>query len=169
MATLGALYKSVYNRVWNLIDTDSSLDFFKTKQKSFFPKQEDLLHPSLYPWIFLADGGTDPVEIWRSPRHWQNEFRAAVVYLTHARLFNTDDLVFSDDPQVNGIGDIRILLEELFWGDQKVADFGVPGINDWTIGRTGPPTILNIQRIAMSEFVAAQQMDLVFKVNKRDS
>ena len=169
MATFGELYKSVYNRAWGLIDTDASLDFFKTKQKSFFPKQDDLLHVNLYPWIFMADGGTDPVDIWRTPRVWRAEFTILIVYLTHARLFQTDDLVFSDDANVNGIGDIRILLESLFWGGRKVQDFGVPGINDWNIGRTGPPTVLNVQRIAMSEFIASQQMELVFKVNKRDS
>lgn len=171
MAYFGETYKLIYNRVWNLVSDDSSLDFFKTKQKAFFPKQEDLLHPSLYPWLFLADGGSGETEAWRAPRHWQNEFSVLIVYLTHAKLFETNNMVFSDDPTVNGVGDIRILLETLFWGSSKVQDFGIPGgdVNDWTMGKTGDPTALNVQRIAMSEFVQAQQMELIFKVNKRDS
>ncbi len=169
MATVGEIYKSIYNRAWSLVDTDSSLDFFKTKQKAFVPTQEDLTHPSLYPWIFLADGGSDPIDTWRMPRVWKNEYSVLIVYLTHARLQQGDNMVFSDDPNMRGVGDIRILLEELFWGGSKVQDFGVPGVNDWTQGRTGPPTVLNVQRIAMSPYVSSQQMELIFKVNKRDS
>ncbi len=157
--------KQIFNKVYEVLQ-DSSLSYFKTNQKGFTPKQENLLAPTQYPWIFIEFGGITPPEVYRT-LIFSYEFTVNVIAMTLADRGEITDLIFTDSLNANkGIGDINADLGALFWGYKK-SGFGIDGIIDWTIGRVGTPNVLHIQPLLASPYVRGIQMDLVFKCQER--
>lgn len=172
MSMFDAIPKPIYDRLFAILEAaaagSGTLSYFKTMQRAFFPRAENLLAPTLYPWLFIEFGGISGIDLHRFPANWKYEFTIAVVYMTFADRGDVTDLVFSADGNTNkGVGDITADLGSVLWGGNK-ADFGVEGIIDWTIGRVGYPSVLNIQRLLLSEYIRGLQMDLVFKISETD-
>jgi len=158
---------SIYNKVNELINTDSRLNYFETKQSGFYPRGETLLVPAIFPWIFTEMGGMNTIEWARSSAVWRYEYIVNVVAMTHADKGDPTTLIVGDGTNVNkGIQDIASDLVDVFW-EKKVSRFDVPGVRDFTIRRVGQPSVLNVQRLLMSPFIRGIQIDLAFLVEER--
>jgi hypothetical protein len=156
--------KAIYDKVYTLL-ADNSLSYFKTKQRGFIPVNENLLHPSQYPWIFIEFGGLTPPEPYRLPYVFTYEFTVNVVAMTLADKAGFEDLVYNINNTNKGIGDITADLGALFWAYKK--NFDVDGIIDWSIGRVGPPNVSLVQPLLINPYVRGIQFDLVFKCQER--
>ena len=158
---------NIYNKVNELIDTDVRLNYFETKQPGFYPRGENLLVPTMYPWIFTEMGGMNTIESARSPAVWHYEYIVNVVAMTHADKGDPTTLIIGDGTNVNkGIQDIASDLVDIFW-EKKVSRFDVLGVRDFTIRRVGQPSVRNVQRLLMSPFIRGIQIDLAFLVEER--
>lgn len=173
MSMFDAIPKAIYDRLFTILETAAegagTLSYFKTMQRAFFPRSENLLAPTLYPWLFIEIGGYSEIDLYRYPNNWSYELIIPIVYMTFADRGDVTDLVFSEDGNTNkGIGDITADLGPVVWAHKN--DFGVSvpnaSITDWKIGRVGYPNVLNIQRLLLSEYIRGLQMDLVFKISE---
>lgn len=159
--------KAVYDRLFTILDESVTLNYFNTRQKGFFPRSENLLAPTLYPWLFTEIGGFSEIGIYRYPRNWTYELTIPIVYMTFADRGDVVDMVSSDNGNANkGVIDMTADIGEVVWAYKT--DFGVAGVVDWNIVRVGTPNILSVQRLLMSEYVRGLQMDLVFQIQKVD-
>jgi hypothetical protein len=167
-AMFNTVPKAVYDKMWTILDTTTpTFDFFRTKQRAYYPRAENLINPAFYPWAFIDASGYDPIERLRSPRVWKYEFTVPLVVMTFAVQGDIESLVFaSGESDTLGILDIAGIVGEEFW--KRRGGFGVTGVRDWTIGRVGIPTVLNVQRHLMNPYVRGVQMDFIFQVNERD-
>ncbi len=157
--------KAVYDKMFAILSTDSSLDYIATKQRGFNPKEPDTLVPNLFPWVFIEFGGYSPVEVYAMPKKWDYEFTIAVVAMVLADKGRPEDLVFrsGDYDQGRGIGDVVADIGNVLWG-YKDNMFDVVGVLDWTITRVGTPSILAIQQLLMNPYVRGVQMDVSFQL-----
>jgi hypothetical protein len=161
------IINDVYDAVNDLIDSDSRLSYFATKQRGFFPRGENLLVPTMYPWLFTEMGGLGTLSVARSPAVWRYEYIVNVVAMTHADKGDPTTLVVGDGTNDNkGIQDIAQDLLAIFW-EKKISKFDVVGVRDYTIRRVGQPSVLNIQRLLLSPFIRGIQIDLEFTLEKR--
>ena len=158
--------KAIYERIYTLLQ-DSSLSYVKLLQRGFVPKNENMLHPSQYPWLFIEDGGTTPPEPYRSLT-FAYEYTVSIVAMTLADKGDMENMVFSNGlTNVNkGIGDIRADLGLLFWGHKK-GGIGVVGVRDFMFGRTGSPNLGHVTPLLINPFIRGIQMDLIFQCEEK--
>lgn len=157
----------IYDRLFEIIDTDATFDYCKLKQRGFNPRSENLLSPTMYPWIFIEYVSQSAIEPYRHPRVWTYEQTFGVICMTLADRADFDSVVYreSNSQNVNkGVGDMIADVQKVLW--QHHEDFGETGdtLLKWTIGRVGTPSVLQVQRILMSEFVRGLQIDVTFQI-----
>lgn len=158
--------KLVYNAVYNILVDHATFSYIQTKQRGFIPKSGDILHPSLYPWVFIEFGGFTTIELLRMPTVWEYEFTVHMVAMTVADRGDVESLVYNDGSNVKkGIGDIAADIGTVFWL-RKNDQLGISGVRDWNIARVGTPSVLSVQRLLASEFVRGIQVDFVFQINE---
>lgn len=164
----GDVAKNIYTAFFNLLDSDSTFDYVKTKQKGFYPRDPDNIPPTMYPWIFIEYGGMGEIAAIAAPRVWGYDFTLACVALTFADKGDPTNLVFRDSVNDNkGIGDMVADISDVFWSNMKVNHFGVVGVRDWTIGRVGIPSVLSVQRLMLTNpYVRGVQLDFVFDLKE---
>ncbi|MHC4395614.1 MAG: hypothetical protein ACYS1A_08155 [Planctomycetota bacterium] len=159
--------KLIYERMFEILQ-DSAFDYFETRQKGFYPRAENLVNPTFYPWAFIEFGGISHIEVIRAPMVWEYHFTIALVAMTCADKGDPTSLVFNDGTNdKKGIGDIIEDVGSKYWENKN--DFGVTGntLRDWSIARVGPPSILNVQRLLVHPFIRGVQFDFVFQINER--
>lgn len=157
----------IYKRMFEIL-SDSYFDYFQTRQEGFYPRADNLVNPTLYPWVFIEEGGTSDIEVIRFPMVWQYSYTVALVAMTCADKGDPTSLVFNDGTNdKKGIGNIRSDIGNKFW-EHKI-DFGIAGntLRDWRIIRTGTPSILNVQRLLVHPLIRGVQFDFVFQINER--
>lgn len=160
--------KQIYEKVFEVLSTDASLSYFETCQKGFYPRSENLVNPTLYPWVFIEFGGYGGISSYRVPRVWEYEFTIPMVAMTIADKGDPTSLVFNDGTnEKKGIGDIIADIGAVFW-QRKIDQFGIEGVNDWNISRVGTPSVLSVQRLLVNPFVRGVQMDFSFQIIERD-
>jgi len=157
--------KQIYDRLFAILSTAPTLNYFKTKQRAYAEVSADLLAPTLYPWFFIDEGSISNLEVHRFPKNWVYQFIVPIVYMSFADKGKTTDLVFSQNLNANkGTGDMTADIGNVLWAHKN--DFGVQGVIDWTIGRVGTPDVLTVQRILVNPLVRGRQMDLVFQISE---
>lgn len=157
--------KAIYEFVYGLL-SDNSLSYFKTKQRGFVPVNENLLHPSQYPWIFIEFGALIMPEVYRMPRVFTYEFTINVVAMTLADKAGFEDLVYNVNNTNKGIGDITADLGTVFW-DKKINGTGIEGVLDLNIKQAVAPTVMLVQPLLINPYIRGVQIDLVFKCQER--
>jgi len=164
-----AIPKTIYERIYILLQSLEVANggYVKLLQRGFVPKNENMLHPSQYPWIFIEDGGTTPPEPYRT-FVFTYEYMVNIVAMTLADKGDMEDMVYSHGfTNINkGIGDIRADLGALFWGYKK-GGIGVAGVRDFTIGRTGNPNLGHVTPLLINPFIRGIQMDLIFQCEEK--
>lgn len=169
--------KQLYEAVYAELNGSNDLTYFSQIQRGFFPKSADIIHPSLYPWLFIEFGGYSTPEIVRMPRVWGYVYTIYVVMLTLADKGDPTNLVFNDGSADNpGIGDIAGDVCAVLWKRHNDA-FGLKvlpsqqddGVLDWGFGTTGPPGVFGVQSLLVNPFVRGIQTNLLFQVIERDS
>lgn len=165
----GGIAKNIYTAFFDLLDDDPTFNYFKTKQRGFYPRDPDNIPPTMYPWVFIEYGGIGEIAVIAAPRVWGYEFTLVCVALTFADRGDPTNLVFTDGSSDNkGIGDIAADISNVFWTNMKENHFGVSGVRDWTIGRIGVPSVLSVQRLMLtSPYVRGVQLDFVFDIKER--
>ena len=167
-ATFSDTPGTIYNAIVEIIEDNSTFDYFKTKQRGFYPREANLTSPNMYPWVFVEFGSITEEEVIRMPRVWSYEFVLSVVGMTFADRGRPEDLVFSTGENVNpGIGDMALDFRRVFGGYKGKAAFGISSIQEWRIIRTGTPSIPMIQALMMHEYIRGIQCDLSFKIIDR--
>lgn len=161
--------KAIYDKIFDIISTNSTFDYVKTKQRGFVPLDENLLNPTLYPWIFTEFGGFTQVECIRMPNVWSYNMTINIVCMTFADMGDIDSLVFnSDSGNINkGVVQMAGDVGDVLWNKYKSGGYGISGIRDWTISRVGTPGIMNIQGLLMSPLIRGIQIDLVIQIEER--
>lgn len=157
----------IYNQMYAILMT-SDFDYFVTRDRGFYPRQENLLHPTLYPWAFIEFVNVPPIGVKRAPQVWEYELTLGLVMMTHADKGDPTSLVVNDGTNDNkGILDMVADVGLHYWGGYKDNHFGIDGVNDWNIGRVGIPSVLNVQRLLMHPLLRGVQIDFVFEVVER--
>lgn len=158
----------IYEKVYEILTTDSTFDYFETLQQGFYPRGENLLIPDLYPWVFIEMGGMDNIERARSPAVWSYYYVVNIIAMTHADKGDPTTLVVNDGTNENkGIQDIAADIVGILW-EKKLTHFDLPNIvRDWTVQRVGQPSVLNVQRLLLSPYIRGIQIDLSFSVRER--
>lgn len=161
--------KSIYEWIYILLQSLEVANggYVKLLQRGFVPKNEIMLHPSQYPWIFIEDGGTTP-PVSHKTLVFTYEYTVNIIAMTLADKGDMEDMVFSHVlTNVNkGIGDIRADLGALFWSHKK-GGIGVAGVRDFAIGRTGTPNLGHVTPLLINPFIRGIQMDLIFQCEER--
>lgn len=160
--------EQIYNRIWTILDTDPDLSYFKTKQRGFFPRGGQVSQDQ-FPWLFMEDLGMSGIEGYRMPMNWQSDFTIAVVLMTYADAGDIESIVVGGGDNVNkGILQMQGDVANVLWKHHK-GGIGVNGVIKWTIARSGTPSLLNIQRLLMSDFIRGRQIDIAFNISEVES
>lgn len=163
----GDVAKNIYTEFFSVLENNATFNYFRTVQRGFSPRDPSALNPRLFPWVFIEFGGMTEIEVRAAPRHWKYQFIIQCVALTFADKGDFTDLVFNDGTSDNkGIGDMVSDIMNVFWTTKKVNYFGVTGVRDWTIGRVGTPSVLNVMQLLMNPLVRGQQIDFAFQINE---
>lgn len=157
----------IYNRLFEIIENDSTFDYCKLKQRGFHPRDPNLLSPTMYPWIFIEYVSQTGIEPYRMPRVWTYEQTIGIVCMSLADRADFDSVVFreTDSKNVNpGVGNMVADVQKVLWTHHE--DFGIAGdtLLKWNISRIGTPSVLQVQMLLMSEFVRGLQIDLVYQI-----
>ena len=168
-----AVSKLIYNRLYEILEdaSETDLSYCKLLQRGFHPTAENLLAPTMYPWVFIEYVSQSNITIQRMPTVWQYELTIGIVALTLADRSDFDSIVYKEDGSKNtnpGIGDMVEDIQSVLWAHHN--DFGVPGgvVQNWTISRIGMPSVLHVQALMMSEFVRGLQIDVTFQIVERE-
>lgn len=167
------LPRLIYNRIDEILDVFKVIggtppyNYFKTKQRGFEPINENLLHPSQYPWMFLEFGNmTEPT--YPITNNMQYYCTLNLVAMTLADKGKIGDLVVNDSFNVNkGILDI---LEDIgaVLGQHKIGGLGIEGVIDWQYGSIRPiATMMFMTPQNLSPYIRIIQIDLNFQCRER--
>lgn len=169
-----AVSKLVYNRLYEILEdaTETDLSYLELLQRGFHPTSENLLAPTMYPWVFIEYVSQSNISIHRAPTVWKYELTLGIVALTLADRSDFDSIVYREDDSKNtnpGIGDMIEDIQSVLWAHHN--DFGIPGgvVNNWTIARIGAPSVLQVQALMMSDLVRGLQIDVTFNIVERES
>ncbi len=168
-----ALPKLIYNRIDEILDVfkvtggTAPYNYFKTKQRGFEPINENLLHPSQYPYMFLEFGNTTEPTYPRT-NNMEYYLTLSLVAMTLADKGKIGDLVVSDSLNVNkGILDILADIGAVL-GLHKVSGLGIDGVIDWQYGSVSPMArqmFMTPQNL--SPYIRIIQIDLIFQCRER--
>lgn len=163
----------IYNRVDEILDVfkvvggTSPYNYFKTKQRGFVPINEELTHPSQYPWMFLEFGNTtDPTY----PRTNNMEYSLSLnlVCMTVADKGKIGDLIVSEGLNTNkGILDILKDVGTVL-KPYKTAGIGIAcpegtAVVDWQYGGARPmANMMYMTPLNLSPYIRIIQIDLIF-------
>jgi len=168
----GTIPKDIYDQMYEVISEDSSLTYLRTKQRGFYPRDENVLSPTLYPWVFMEFGGYTSVEVLRMPRNWKYEFTINVVAMVLADRGRPDELVFASSEDTNrggkGIGDVVADICGALWPYHET-HFNVSGVVDWNFSRVGTPSVMSVQALLVNPYIRGVQIDVTFLCQERDS
>jgi len=150
-----------------VLNTDSTFDYVKTKGAAIVQRGDDLLAYHMFPWLFFELFPITITAPFRMPQNWNYELTVPLVALTMADRGDMNSLIVNDGTNnLKGIGDIVKDIGTLFWTYQH-SHFGVSGINKWTFGRVGAPTVMHIQTLLQHPYIRGVQVDFVFDVSER--
>jgi len=168
-----ALPPLIYNRIDTILDVfkvsggTAPYNYFKTKQRGFAPINDDLLHPSQFPWMFLEFGNTTAPS-YPVTNNMEYDFTLNLVAMTVADKGKIGDLVVSESLNVNkGIIDILADIGAVL-GAHKRGGVGVAGVIDWRWGATRPmANMMYMTPQNLSPYVRIIQIDLIFQCRER--
>jgi len=163
----------IYNRIDTILDVfdrangDATYGYFKTKQRGFAPINDDLLHPSQFPWMFLEFGNTT-APAYPVTNNMEYDFILNLVAMTVADKGKIGDLVVSESLNVNkGILDILKDVGAVL-GAHKVGGLGIAGVIDWHWGSTRPmANMMYMTPQNLSPYIRIIQIDLIFQCRER--
>lgn len=157
--------EQIYNKVADILLNANELSYCNTRQRGFHPKGDNLVSPTLYPWLFIEYGSTTEPRSVRTLR-WEYEYTIPIVVMTMADKGDFDDLIFNTTGKNlnKGVGTMIYDVKKLMWSYHKGGLLGIDEIQDWNIGASHQPNILSVQRVLFSEYVRGLQMELIFRV-----
>lgn len=170
----------IYDRVDEILDVfkvvggTSPYNYFKTKQRGFVPINEDMLHPSQYPWMFLEYGNTSEPQ-FNLTNNMDYYLTLNLVCMTLADKGKIGDLIVSEGLNTNkGILDILKDIGTVL-KPYKTAGIGVvepagTHVIDWDYGGTRPiANMMYMTPLNLSPYIRIIQIDLVFYCRERIS
>lgn len=152
---------------------------FRTFEKGFHLKSEQMETKDLFPWGFVDGLELGALQFARAPGIAQYALNYAIIVMVHSTEADASRLVFNPDWDGNlndaspGIGDMVEAIGDFLWTDfhRDSNFFGLPEaedwvVQDWTFEGVRRPRSRSYAYIE-SSFISIRQIDLQFTIRER--